>query len=88
MIGLTLGKFAPLHLGYQFLIESALGHVDQLIVVIYACDELPECPLCIRAAWHFALHYHDSALSQLNQLAADCWSRYNLVVLCADDIPL
>ena len=37
--------------------------------------------------WHFALHYHGSALPQLNALAKNCWSRYDLVVVCGDDIP-
>ena len=44
-LGFTLGKFAPLHKGHQWLIDKALSQVDQLIVVIYACDELPQCPL-------------------------------------------
>ncbi|WP_144530121.1 adenylyltransferase/cytidyltransferase family protein, partial [Peribacillus simplex] len=34
-LGLTLGKFAPLHKGHQFMIETALQEVDELIVVIY-----------------------------------------------------
>jgi HTH-type transcriptional regulator, transcriptional repressor of NAD biosynthesis genes len=50
-LGLTLGKFAPLHKGHQYLIESALAQVDKLVIVIYACEELPECPLAIRASW-------------------------------------
>lgn len=37
--------------------------------------------------WHFALHYHGSALPELTQLANQCWSRYDLVVLCGDEIP-
>lgn len=37
--------------------------------------------------WHFALHYHGSALPQLSQLASECWGRYDLVVLCGDEIP-
>lgn len=56
--GLTLGKFAPLHKGHQFLIESALLEVDKLVVVIYACDELPQCKLSMRAAWLHSLYPH------------------------------
>ena len=37
--------------------------------------------------WHFALHYHGSALPELSRLASQCWARYNLVVLCGDEIP-
>ncbi|KXI28316.1 AAA family ATPase [Paraglaciecola hydrolytica] len=54
--------------------------------IITASDYLL-CDTNAFTTWHFALHYHGSALPQLNQLAADCWSRYALVVLCGDDIP-
>lgn len=37
--------------------------------------------------WHFALHYHGTALPELSKLADECWSRYALVVLCGDEIP-
>lgn len=37
--------------------------------------------------WHFALHYHQTALPELTQLAKESWQRYHLVVLCDDDIP-
>ncbi len=49
--GLTVGKFAPLHAGHQLLIETALGEVDQLLVVIYDCPETTSVPLPVRAAW-------------------------------------
>ncbi len=46
--GLTLGKFAPLHKGHQFLIETALREVDELTVIIYHADCTP-VPLSVRA---------------------------------------
>jgi HTH-type transcriptional regulator, transcriptional repressor of NAD biosynthesis genes len=49
--GLTLGKFAPLHRGHQFLIETALAEMDELAVVIYDCPETTSVPLCVRADW-------------------------------------
>jgi HTH-type transcriptional repressor of NAD biosynthesis genes len=55
-LGFTLGKFAPLHKGHQWLIDTALSQVDQLVVVIYACDELPQCPLSMRSAWLTSLY--------------------------------
>lgn len=48
--GLTLGKFAPLHRGHQFLIETALAEVDELYVMVYATDVM-DVPLQIRAGW-------------------------------------
>ncbi|KWX85364.1 cytidyltransferase [Paenibacillus riograndensis] len=49
-LGLTLGKFAPLHKGHQFMIETALQEVDELIVVIYETT-VTTVPLHIRANW-------------------------------------
>ena len=37
-IGFTIGKFAPLHKGHQFLIETALKEMDEFYVVIYDID--------------------------------------------------
>ena len=34
-IGFTIGKFAPLHKGHQFLIETALKEMDKFYVVVY-----------------------------------------------------
>lgn len=34
-IGFTIGKFAPLHKGHQFLIETALKEMNEFYVVIY-----------------------------------------------------
>lgn len=48
--GLYLGKFAPLHKGHQFVIETALKEMDELIVLIYDTD-LIEVPLHIRSRW-------------------------------------
>lgn len=50
-VGLTLGKFAPLHKGHQYMIETALEEMDEVIVVIYDCPETTPIPLNIRAQW-------------------------------------
>jgi len=50
-IGLTLGKFAPFHIGHQYFLDSALCEVDKLIVVIYDCPNLIHIPLNVRAGW-------------------------------------
>lgn len=49
--GLTLGKFAPFHAGHEYLIEYALRYVDQLYVMVYASDELPEVSLETKIGW-------------------------------------
>lgn len=50
-VGLTLGKFAPLHRGHQHLIETALAEVDHLVVAIYDAPDVTDVPLEVRAAW-------------------------------------
>ena len=40
-----------LHTGHQFLIEFALSKVDELTIIVYACKELPYCPLETRISW-------------------------------------
>jgi cytidyltransferase-like protein len=49
--GLTLGKFAPFHKGHQFLIETALSQMDEVIAIVYNCPETTSVPLNIRADW-------------------------------------
>jgi len=54
-VGLTLGKFAPLHRGHQLLIETALRETDHVIVLIYPAVET-DVPLTTRANWIRALY--------------------------------
>jgi NadR type nicotinamide-nucleotide adenylyltransferase len=49
-VGLTLGKFAPLHRGHQDLIETAIAEMDRVIVLIYEAAETA-IPLSKRASW-------------------------------------
>lgn len=50
-VGLTLGKFAPLHKGHQYMIETARREMDKVIAVIYDCPETINIPLAVRADW-------------------------------------
>lgn len=56
MTGLTLGKYAPLHIGHQWLIDKALEQVDFLIVIVYDAPEQTVIPLKERANWLRALY--------------------------------
>ncbi|MBX7220666.1 MAG: AAA family ATPase [Blastocatellia bacterium] len=50
-IGMTLGKFAPLHRGHQSVIERALAETDHVLVLLYDAPEVTSCPLPVRANW-------------------------------------
>lgn len=50
-VGMTLGKYAPLHRGHQQVIETALAEMDHVVVLIYDVPETTPIPLPVRAAW-------------------------------------
>jgi NadR type nicotinamide-nucleotide adenylyltransferase len=50
-VGLTLGKFAPLHKGHEYLIQTALSQVEELICLIYDSPEVTPIPLPTRSQW-------------------------------------
>lgn len=54
-IGFTIGKFAPLHKGHQYLIEEALKEMDEFYVVIYETDII-NIPVERRATWIHKLY--------------------------------
>lgn len=37
-VGFTIGKFAPLHKGHQYLIETAMKEMDEFYIVVYDTD--------------------------------------------------
>jgi HTH-type transcriptional repressor of NAD biosynthesis genes len=59
MIGLTLGKFMPFHLGHIKLIEFALEQVDQLIILVVSKDN-EDIPKEVRLNWLETYYCGDS----------------------------
>ncbi len=49
--GLLSGKFAPLHRGHQFLIETALAEMDEVFILLYDVPQITRIPLMVRAGW-------------------------------------
>lgn len=49
-IGFTIGKFAPLHKGHQYLIEKGLREMDKFYVIIYETD-VTKISIETRANW-------------------------------------
>jgi HTH-type transcriptional regulator, transcriptional repressor of NAD biosynthesis genes len=48
---LIVGKFAPLHRGHQFFIDTALHHAERLTILVYANPDFPAMPQSMRANW-------------------------------------
>lgn len=49
--GLVVGKFSPLHLGHELLIERALQACEHTVIVAYSQPELPGCGSYLREQW-------------------------------------
>ena len=39
-VGFTIGKFAPLHKGHQYLIEKGIQEMDEFYVIVYETDKM------------------------------------------------
>ena len=50
-LGLVVGKFAPLHLGHEWLIDQAASQCDKLLVLSYTFPEIDRCSTEKRAVW-------------------------------------
>ena len=49
-IGFTIGKFAPLHKGHQYLIEKGIKEMDEFYVIVYETKVI-DIPVETRANW-------------------------------------
>lgn len=49
--GLVVGKFCPLHLGHQYLIEHALRNCEQVFIISYSKPEFVDYEANVREAW-------------------------------------
>ena len=49
-VGFTIGKFAPLHKGHQYLIEKGLKEMDEFYVIVYETSVM-DIPVEQRASW-------------------------------------
>jgi HTH-type transcriptional regulator, transcriptional repressor of NAD biosynthesis genes len=47
----VVGKFAPLHLGHQHLLNHAMAISDQLTIVMWSTPDFLEMPLSVREGW-------------------------------------
>ena len=50
-LGLVVGKFAPLHLGHEWLVSQAKSRCDSVLILSYSNPELPMCGPALRRRW-------------------------------------
>lgn len=94
--GLIVGKFSPLHLGHEALINLTRVQCERLIVVSYSLPELPGCEAEKRQRW-LATRFPDCqsvvvtaqlarqwGLTMPDNLAADALHRHFMASLCLD----
>jgi NadR type nicotinamide-nucleotide adenylyltransferase len=54
--GLTLGKYAPLHRGHQYVVETGLAEMDEMTAIVYDAPDITEVPLSVRSDWLRSLY--------------------------------
>jgi len=53
-LGLVVGKFSPLHLGHEWLIQQAAKQCNRLLILSYANPEFDRCDALTRRRWFAA----------------------------------
>jgi HTH-type transcriptional regulator, transcriptional repressor of NAD biosynthesis genes len=72
-IGLVVGKFAPLHLGHQLVIDTALSQCDHVVIISWSIPEYPGCEPSARASWLGELYPQTTRLV-FDQAWLNTWS--------------
>ena len=69
--GLVVGKFAPLHLGHQFVIDTALEQCDHVVIASWSIPEFSGCEPERRRGWLAELYPQTTRLVVDNAWLAD-----------------
>ncbi len=67
-LGLVVGKFAPLHLGHEWLVQQAAAQCERLLVLSYSKPEFDRCGVARRKEWLAARFPGHECL-----VIDDCW---------------
>jgi len=75
-LGLVVGKFSPLHLGHEWLINQAALQCSHLLILSYANPEFSRCDVPARRRW-FAARFpeHETLVIDANWLDQACAGR-------------
>ena len=79
--GLIVGRFDPPHLGHSFMIDSAAGQCDRLVVFVNSSAARDTAPGDLRAAWLAELHPGVTVVEVRHELPTDfddpeLWNRW------------
>jgi HTH-type transcriptional repressor of NAD biosynthesis genes len=75
-LGLIVGKFAPLHLGHEWLIDQAAQQCDRLLILSYANPEFDRCEPAVRRRWlNSRFPHHESIVIDTAWLNRECCNR-------------
>jgi HTH-type transcriptional regulator, transcriptional repressor of NAD biosynthesis genes len=79
--GLIVGRFDPPHLGHSFMIDSATGRCDRLVVFVNSSAARDTAPGHLRAAWLAELHPDVTVVEVRHELPTDfddpeLWQRW------------
>lgn len=75
--GLIVGKFAPLHLGHEWLIAQAAAQCDKLLILSYTKPEFARCEVQARQHWLTQrFPEHDVLVIDDSWLSTVCKSRH------------
>lgn len=66
--GLVVGKFAPLHRGHQYLIDTALSQCRHVVLLSYSNPEFPGCEPERRAEWLRTLYPQTTRVVVANEI--------------------
>jgi HTH-type transcriptional regulator, transcriptional repressor of NAD biosynthesis genes len=58
----VVGKFAPLHLGHQHLLDHAASISNQLTIVMWSTPDFVDMPYSVREGWLHSLYPHATVL--------------------------
>jgi len=75
-LGLVIGKFSPLHLGHEWLINQAALQCSHLLILSYANPEFSRCDVPTRRRWLAArFPEHETLVIDANWLEQACAAR-------------
>ena len=78
--GLVVGKFAPLHRGHQYLIDTALSQCRRVVLLSYSNPEFPGCEPERRSEWLRTLYPQATSVVVTKELLAQLFEAEQRII--------